>query len=366
MVFVFITALVLALLVYSYAEFAGVYGKATLGKLFFLTLVYFFIKEYLQKHNLLLNHHYHMTRHLWVEVLGIPPFVVFGHLFVVLMTWQLAVMYLHALKLTAHPVVTVPLVFYFTSAFSLLMENTAWVGGWWSWDLDSWWFYPELLGAPLLHLPWDRPMTRAWGYFVSTFWFMLLVTDLPRKWTPPRALLLVGGLAGFLALAPSPLAMQVWTGLMFVVPLASALLPGKAGAERSLLVPTATALLQPRQARWRGAVTISLLGMIVVCVIQIYVSGKWLAFTSLIPIVSFGLGAYRRWPVWVDCLASLAVVVIGYRLNNGNVLLAGWIVLRLNLVLWALLQAIRWREARSARAGSPAPAPAALTADTPP
>ena len=78
-------------LVYAYAEYREAYGIRTLAKLFSLTLVFFFVKEYLQAHNWLLHHYYHANHKVWIELAGVPPFIVLGHLFVVLMTWQLAV-----------------------------------------------------------------------------------------------------------------------------------------------------------------------------------------------------------------------------------------------------------------------------------
>lgn len=348
MIFLAITGIVVAVLVYSYREFVAAYGKTILIALFVVTLLHFFAKEWLQAHELLLNHFYRMNRKAFVAILGVPPFVVFGHLFVVLMSWQLAVMYLQKLRLARHPVLVVSLIYYFTSAFSLLMENTGWVGGWWSWKLDSWWFFPELMGAPLIDLPWDRPMTRAWGYFVSTFWCVLFLTDLARKRSAARALALVAGLATSLALAPRPIAMQVWMVLMAVAPLASAGLRPSGDGDTRLFFPVETPLLQPRQARWNGAVFVGLLAMVAVCIGQIAVAHRWLALSSLFPIVSFALGAHRRWPVWVDALVALAVVLVGYRLNNGNILLAGWIVLRVNLLLCAMVVVARWREGKAA------------------
>ena len=350
MIFLIITTLVVAALAYSYVGLRKAYGARTLGKLFFLTPIYFFVKELLQSRNLLLTHYYHTNHVIWFELLGVPPFVVFGHLFVVLMTWQLAVLYTHKLRLTRHPVVFLTLVWYFTSAFSMLMENTGVVGGWWSWAMPSWWYYPNIFGAPLVGLPWERPITTAWGYFISTYWFVLLITDFPRRWTLLRFLVLVAGLAAVLELSRLTLFMSLWElvlmpGLPFV---SVCLTSSNTVSKRRLLLPVGSRLLEALPSRWNGPVALGLAAMVVVCVVQIVVVGKWLALVSLFPIGVFALGAHRSWPVWIDCALSLAAIVAGYLLNNGNLILAGWLVFRCRIVVWLLLGALRWRERRDA------------------
>ena len=86
MIYLIITAIVLAVLAYAYIELRGAYGSRTLLKLFCLTIAFFYVKEYLQANNWLLHHYYHSNRTVWIEVLGVPPFIVFGHLFIVVMT----------------------------------------------------------------------------------------------------------------------------------------------------------------------------------------------------------------------------------------------------------------------------------------
>jgi len=339
MTFVFLTALVAVVLVYAYLEYREAYGIRTLAKLFSLTLVFFFVKEYLQSRNWLLHHYYHANHKVWIELAGVPPFIVLGHLFIVLMTWQLAVLHIQKLGLGRHPAVLVTLVAYFTSAFSMLMENTGVIGHWWTWAMPSWWYYPNMLGAPLVDLPWERPITTAWGYFISTFWFMLLATDLPRRWTPARLLVLLGGLAALLELSRVTLFMSFWA--LVLVPGLPFLSILYASRGRRLPFPASSELFRERRPRWNGAVAAGLLAMVCVCVIQISVASKWLALVSLFPIVAFTAGVYRSWPLWVDCLVSLAFVLVGVALNNGNLILAGWLVLRCSLVLWGVVVVLR-------------------------
>jgi hypothetical protein len=349
MIFLGITALVLAVLVYAYVQLRAAYGWRTLAKIFGVTVPFFFLKEFLQSRNLLLHHYYHANHVIWVELLGVPPFVVLGHAFVMLMTWQLAVVHMHRLGLARHPAVFVTLVWYFTSAFSMLMENTGVVGGWWSWSMPSWWFYPEMFGAPLVGLPWERPITAAWGYFISTTWFVFLAVDLPRKWTPSRVVALLVGLLAMLQLARVTLFMSFWqAAVMPFAPLVSAWMGSSAPTSgRWMLLPVSSDLLREQPARARGAVGAGLLAMVAVCVLQIGVLHQWLALVSLFPIGAFTLGMWRRWPPWIDCLVSLAVILLGFWLNIGNFILAGWLVLRFSIVLGLTLLLLRWRHRRS-------------------
>jgi hypothetical protein len=284
-------------------------------------------------------------------VLGVPPFVVLGHLFVVVMTWQLAVVYVERLGLRAHPVLLPTLAWYFTAAFAMLMENTGVVGRWWTWNMPSWWFFPNMFGAPLIDLPWDRPITQAWGYFISSFWLVLLATDLPRRWTPARILALLAGLAVVLELARLTPFRAVWsTAIMPGLPFVSVLLGKPLG------LPVGSDLLRERRIRWSGAVPLGLAAMVVVCVVQIGAVHKWQALVSLFPMAMLVLGLLRPAP-WLGVAVSAGVVLLGFWLNSGNVLLAGWLVLRCSAFLAVLLIALRWRSTRpSSRASIPVPA----------
>jgi hypothetical protein len=108
-------------------------------------------------------------------------------------------------------------------------------------------------------------------------------------------------------------------------------------------------LLRERPSRWNGAVGAGLFAMVAVCVIQFVAVGQWLAFVSLFPIGMFTFGAYLRWPVWVDLVVSLATVLVGYVIDSGNVILAGWLVLRWSVFLVLLLGAARVLERRRQR-----------------
>lgn len=348
MIHLAITALVLAALAYAYYELRGAYGSRMLLKLFILTTAFFFVKEYLQANNWLLHHYYHPNKTVWVSVFGVPPFIVFGHLFVVVMTWQLAVMYMHRMGLTGHPAVMVTLVFYFTGTISMTMESTGVVGGWWQWAMPSWWFYPNLLGAPLVDLPWERPITTAWGYFISVFWFVAVVADLPSRWTPRRLVVLLGGLAVLLELSRSTPFMSFWgVFVSTLLPAASVAVAGtRAGPAWNKVFAAGSPLQAERRPRWNGAVFAGLAAMILVSVIQVGARSKWLALVSLFPVATVAVGCWRLWPVWVDCLISIAVMGIGAALNNGNVILAGWLVFRFTFVLCLLAAAIRWKEGR--------------------
>ena len=346
MTFLGITVVVMAVLAYSYLKLRDAYGKPTLLKLVGLTLVFFFVKELLQAHKLLVHHYYHVNHAIWIELLGVPPFIVFGHLFVVVMTWQLAVMTLHRLKLSDHPAVFVALIWFFTAGFAMLMENTGIVGHWWTWAMPSWWSYPSLLGAPLVDLPLERPITSAWGYFISTYWFMLLLTDLPRRWTMIRGLVLVVGLAMCLALSRIT-ATNNWGPMLIVLSILSVMLSRHGEALRRWLpFPSSSALLQqPRPGQGR-VVAVGLTAMFAVCIAQMVVKSKWLALVSLFPLVAFALGTWRRWPVWASCALSAGAMVVGYLEHSGNVMLAGWLVFRCGAVLWVLILVMRWRDTR--------------------
>ena len=67
---------------------------------------------------------------------------------------------------------------------------------------------------------------------------------------------------------------------------------------------------------------------------------------SLFPIGIFAPGAYRNWPIRIDCLVFLCVIAIGYFLHDANVHLAGWLGFRCGLVFWLLGHAIRRSEPR--------------------
>jgi hypothetical protein len=352
-----VTALVFVMLVFAYRRLAEVYGHRTLAKLTAVTLVYFFVKELLQAHKLLVHHYYTVNTKVWFSILGVPPFVVLGHLFVVLMTWQLAVLTMHRLKLAGHPVVLVMLVWHFTAAFAMLMENTGIVGNWWAWKMPSWWWFPSFDGVPLRDLPMDRPIVEVWGYFISTYWFVLLLIDLPRKWTLWSATALVVCLALFLEGSRST-ATNVWTKVERYLPFASVLLPATWNLEgRRLLMPTDSVLLRRPGPRQYTAVLAGLFAMCAVSMAQLGVKSKWADLVSLFPIVMFTAGAFRRWPVWVDGVVSGAVLVLGRKLHSGNVMLAGFLVARLSLELVPLLLLLRWREGPGA--------PASVTSELP-
>ena len=340
MIFVFLTVLVASTLAYAFFELRSVYGAATLTKLFCLTLGFFYLKEFLQAHDWLLHHYYHANHKVWIELAGVPPFIVFGHLFVVLMTWQLAAVRMQTLGLARHPAIMATIVWYFTGAFSMLMENTGVVGHWWTWTMGSWWYYPNFEGLPLRDLPWERPITTAWGYFISTFWFVLLAVDVAGKWTRARVAALGAGLLVLLELSRLTPFMAFWAfvvmpGLPFL-----SILCARAG--RPLPFPENALLLTPRRLRWSGAVPAGLLAMAAVAVTQMAVASKWLGLVSLLPIVSFTLGSYGLQPVWVDCIVSAGVMALGARLVNGNLALAGWLVFRCSLVLSLSVLMLRW------------------------
>ncbi|MGH7441011.1 MAG: hypothetical protein ACRENE_35505 [Polyangiaceae bacterium] len=361
MAFQAITALVLVMLVFTYRRLAEVYGHGTLAKLTGVTLVYFFVKELLQAHKLLVHHHYTVNLKAWISLFGVPPFVVFGHLFVVLMTWQLAVMTMRRLRLEAHPIVLILLVWHFTSAFSMLMENTGIVGGWWVWKMPSWWWFPTFEGAPLRDLPMDRPITEVWGYFISTFWFVVLLTDLPRKWSIGR----VTALVVFLAISVEGSRMtstSIWSKVEFYLPLASVLLPAAWTLEGRRLLPSADSiLLRPPGPRQYAAVLAGLFAMCAVATVQLCVKSRGADLVSLFPIVMFTAGAFRRWPLWVDAVVSGVVLLVGLRLHSGNVMLAGYLVDRFCLELMPLLLVVRWREGSSSGSLSVAPEVAAAS-----
>lgn len=362
MVFTAITAIVVAVLVFAYRRLAELYGQAVLLRLTAITLVFFFVKELLQKHRLLVHHFYSVNRAQWVSILGVPPFVVLGHLFIVLMTWQLAVLTMHRLKLGAHPAVLVTLVWNFTSGFSMLMENTGIVGRWWVWQMPSWWWFPTFMGVPLRDLPMERPIVEVWGYFISTFWFMVLLTDLPGRWTAPRAAVLVLGLAAFLDGSRST-STNTWIAVERFLPFVSVALPAAWHPRgRRLFVPTDSVLLRRPGPRQQAAVLAGLLAMCVVCSAQLGTRSKWSDLVSLIPVVSFAAGAFRRWPVSIDVVLSGALLVVGDRLHDGNLMLAADLVFRLSVLLVLLVTFARWRE--GAGAGGRASAIVAVDAET--
>ncbi len=343
MIFVALTALVAAVLGYAYRQLARAYGVRTLLALTGLTVAYFFVKEYLQAHERLVHHSYHVNQVFFHGLLGVPPFVVLGHLFVVVMTWQLAVRTLDRLRLGDHPAIFVALVWQLTAAFAMLMENTGIVGHWWSWNMPPWWWFPRFLGVPLRDLPMDRPITEVWGYFISTFWCALLLADFPRRLTPGSVGLLLLGLAAALEGARHG-ATNRWTDVVLLLALLSALVPSSGGPSRRLLFPRGAPILRPPGAGQAFGVLVGLGAMCVVCIVQLGVRSKWGDVVSLVPIAAFTLGAFRRWPIWVDGLVAGAVMLAGDAVHDGNTLLAGWLVLRCALMLWLLALVRDWRE----------------------
>ena len=360
MVFPVITALVVIVLAYAFRQLADPYGGRTLLKLSGVTLVFFFVKEYLQAHRLLVHHYYGVNHAVWFSVLGVPPFIVLGHLFVVVMTWQLAVMTMHRLELVHHPATMVMLVWHFTAAFAMLMENTGIVGRWWVWQMPSWWWFPSFLGAPLMDLPTERPITEVWGYFISTFWFVLLLTNLPRRWTVQSVLVMVVCFAAFLEGSRST-GTAFWIVVARLLPFVSVLWPslGATGG-RALFLPRDSVLFRAPGPKQNAAILLGLSAMCVVCIAQLGVKSKWPELVSLFPIVAFTAGAFRRWPVWVDGAVSAGLMLLGFLRHDGNTMLAAWLVLRLAVVELLLLAAVRWREGRPgfSAAGAPLTAPA--------
>jgi hypothetical protein len=83
--------------------------------------------------------------------------------------------------------------------------------------------------------------------------------------------------------------------------------------------------------------------MSLVSIVQMGVKSKWHDLVSLLPVLAFAAGAFRRWPVWVDAVVSAALLLLGYELHDGNLMLAAWLVLRLALVLVPLLLLAGWR-----------------------
>jgi hypothetical protein len=358
MTFAILPVLVAGVLAYAFDRLAALYGARLLSKLAFVTVAYFFAKEWLQGRHLLVPHFYGVSHAFVVEILGVPAFVVLGHLFVVVVTWQLAVMTMHRVGLTRYPGAFVTLVFYDTAAFAMLMENTGIVGHWWVWQMP--WFFPEFFHAPLRDLPLEWVVTEVWGYFMSTYWCVLLLTGLPGPWTARRVGVLVLGLAA--ALYASRSAPAIWMILTELLPFALVLLaPTPDGpAWRRLFFPAETPLFQAPGSKQRRAVLIGLAAMCGVAVAQLVARNKWVELVSLFPVCMFAAGAFGRWPTWVDCLVSLGLLLAGYVMHSGNFMLAAWLVLRCSATLVVLPFVIRWREtARHAPAGAlPLAAPA--------
>jgi hypothetical protein len=339
--FAILSVLVAGVLAYAFRQLADLYDARLLSKLGGVTVAYFFVKEYLQTRHLLVPHFYGVSHAFVVAILGVPPFVVLGHLFVVVMTWQLAVMTMHRLGLGRYPGAFVSLVFYFTAAFAMLMENTGIVGHWWVWQMP--WFFPEFFHAPLRDLPLEWPVTQVWGYFISTYWCVLLLSDLPQPWTSRRAALLVSGLAA--ALYASRFAPAIWLVMVQLLPFALVLLAPTAPAppRRRLFFPAESELFTLPGPNQRRAVLIGLAAMCVVSTFQLGARGKWSELVSLFPIAMFTAEAFGTWPVWVDCLVSLGLLLAGYLMHSGNFMLAAWLVLRCSAALFFLPFVIRWR-----------------------
>ena len=230
------------------------------------------------------------------------------------------------------------LAWYSTSAFSMLMENTGVIGHWWTWAMPSWWYFPNMVGAPLVDLPWERPITDGVGLLHQH----VLVHDARHRPAAPvdpaRLLVLLGGLAALLELSRVTLFMSFWAlvlmpGLPFLSirtpPRPAAAVPREFRARSASVAPGGT---EPsRRASWRWSAS--------AC--------------SRSPSPRSGSPSspcFPSWPsppgstveaLWVDCLVSLAFVLVGYALNNGNLILAGWLVLRCSLVLWGAVVLLR-------------------------
>jgi hypothetical protein len=182
-----------------------------------------------------------------------------------------------------------------------------------------------------------------WGYFISTYWCVLLLSDLPQPWTSRRAALLVSGLAA--ALYASRFAPAIWLVMVQLLPFALVLLAPTAPAppRRRLFFPAESELFTLPGPNQRRAVLIGLAAMCVVSTFQLGARGKWSELVSLFPIAMFTAEAFGTWPVWVDCLVSLGLLLAGYLMHSGNFMLAAWLVLRCSAALFFLPFVIRWR-----------------------
>jgi hypothetical protein len=331
--------LVAVLLVAMYRPLARAHGATTVNLLIGMSAAFFLVKECLQARGYLIRHTYRPSG-ISVITPGVSPFVLVGHVFVVLLSWQLALRLLERFSLREERYLLPAMTFLLTAGFALPIESIGGTAGWWAWEIPAG-LDRSFFGLPLRHLPRDRVMTTAWGYFVGGFWLVLVATGLLSERRPKAPLALLAALGGALVLAVSRYseAIDAFTAALLLVPLLAAALGAAMGAPPD--PPEAFAVRTPRPSF--DAVGAGLTCMFLVCLAAAPATARWEIPAAFAPLLVFYVGGRRRGSPWVDLVGPVLLVVAGLVRWDGNLALAGDIALRpvLFLVAYAALRRFR-------------------------